>query len=335
MRRRGFTLIELLVVIAIIAVLIALLLPAVQQAREAARRSQCRNNLKQIGLALANYTETTKGLYPPGNVASSTPGWGPSWLVFLFPYLDQGQVFKKLTFNGNQPGWSWTGDPAGNQNGAVLANANLPFLVCPSSPLTAKRDGAGGYPIMHSQYFGIMGATDGNGFTNPANRVRGCCGCCNPATQAGIITGGGMFGPLESRPVATMSDGTSNIAVVGEASNFVFDSAGNTKNTDVNGIHGVLMGSPNLFRIEQPNGGFDRQFNLLTVRYKPNEKVLADTTPGVGDNFGINLPLNSAHNGGMHVLMGDGTVRFLSNNLDLLTYRRLMTRDDGGSVSNF
>ncbi len=334
MRRRGFTLIELLVVIAIIAVLIALLLPAVQQAREAARRSQCKNNLKQVGLALGNYSEATKGLYPPGNV-SSNAGWGPSFWIFLLPYTDQAQVFKKLTFNGNQPGWSWTGDAAGNQNGAVLATANFSFVVCPSSPLTAMRDGAGGYPIMHSQYFGIMGATDGNGFTNPANRVRGCCGCCNPATNAAIITAGGMFGPLESRTIASMKDGTSNIAVLGEASNFVFDSAGNSKTADVNGIHGILMGGPNRFRIEQPLGGFDRQFNLVTVRYRPNERVLADTTPGVGDNYGNNLPLNSAHAGGLHVLMGDGTVRFLSNSIDMLTYRRLMTRDDNATVSNF
>lgn len=337
MRRRGFTLIELLVVIAIIAVLIALLLPAVQQAREAARRSQCRNNLKQVGLALANYTETTKGLYPPGNSPKPNNGYGPSWWIFLFPYFDQGQVFKKFTFNGNNPGWSWTGDAAGNQNGIVMANVRLPMVVCPSSPLTAMRDGGGGYPIIHAQYFGIMGATDGNGFTNPANRVQGCCVCCNAALNAAIITGGGMFGPLESRTVASMRDGTSNIVVVGEASNFVFNSAGTSQTADATGVHGIMMGGRNMFRIEQPPPppGFDRHYNLVTVRYKPNDKVMADSTPGVGDNYGMNLPLNSAHVGGMHVLMGDGTVRFISNSINMLTYRQLMTRDDGGTITNF
>ena len=180
MRRRGFTLIELLVVIAIIAILIALLLPAVQQAREAARRSQCKNNLKQIGLALHTYLDGTRGLYPPGNVASSVGGWGPSWWIFIMPNVEQGQLYKKLTFGGSHPGWTCCGDPAGvggTANGAVLNGLVFPFTICPSRPLIANRD-SGGSISAHPQYFGIMGATDGNGFTNPASRVANCCGCC-------------------------------------------------------------------------------------------------------------------------------------------------------------
>ena len=103
--RRGFTLIELLVVIAIIAVLIALLLPAVQAAREAARRAQCINNLKQIGLALANYHDGL-GAYPPGYIAASryvdgetdtSPGW--SWASMMLPQLEQGPLFASINFN--------------------------------------------------------------------------------------------------------------------------------------------------------------------------------------------------------------------------------------------
>ena len=336
MRRRGFTLIELLVVIAIIAVLIALLLPAVQQAREAARRSQCKNNLKQVGLAIANYTETTKGLYPPGNVASNVGGWGPSWWIFILPYTDQNAVFKKLTFAGAHPGWSCCGSQSGTDNGNVLRTANFAFTVCPSSPLVTMRDSGGGN-TGHPQYFGIMGATDGNGFTNPASRKANCCGCCGGQQGTGLVTAGGMFGPLESRKIANMADGTSNIAVVGEASNFIWNTAGQ-RVVDVQGVHGILMGSPNLTRIEAaPGGMFERQFNLLTVRYAPNARAVDNDPawPGIGDNFGINLPLNSAHTGGMHVLMGDGTVRFLNNSIDMLTYRRIMTRDDGAAISNF
>ncbi|MFM9961670.1 MAG: DUF1559 domain-containing protein [Planctomycetaceae bacterium] len=336
MRRRGFTLIELLVVIAIIAVLIALLLPAVQQAREAARRSQCRNNLKQVGLALANYVDSTKGLYPPGNVASIFGGWGPSWLIFVLPYTDQAQVFKKLSFNGVHPGWSCCGDATGTANGNVLRDANFPFTVCPSSPLIVMRDTGGGNGP-HTQYFGIMGATDGNGFTNPASRVANCCGCCGGQQGTGVITAGGTFGPLESRKLSSMNDGTSNIAMVGEASNFIYNSAGQ-RVVDVQGVHGILMGSPNLTRVEAaPGGMFERQFNLLTIRYSPNARAIDNDPawPGIGDNFGINLPLNSGHTGGVHVAMGDGTVRFLNNNIDMLTYRRLMTRDDAAPITNF
>ena len=340
MRRRGFTLIELLVVIAIIAVLIALLLPAVQQAREAARRSQCKNNLKQVGLAIANYTETTKGLYPPGNVASQAGGWGPSWWVFIMPYTDQAAVFKKLTFNGTHPGWAWSGDAAGDNNATQMSQATFSYVICPSSPLAPKRN-AGDVPARHTMqnahYFGIMGATDGNGFTNPASRMANCCGCCGGQAGTGLVTAGGMFGPLESRTIASMRDGTSNIIVVGESSDFIRDTTGN-KVVQSTGTHGILMGSPNRTRVEAaPGGMFERQFNLLTVRYAPNAPAINDNAawPGIHDNFGINLPLNSAHTGGIHGLMGDGTVRFINNTIDMLTYRRLMTRDDGATVTGF
>src|SRR5262245_60462030 len=99
-RRRGFTLIELLVVIAVIAILVSLLLPAVQQAREAARRTQCRNNLKQIGLALHNY-HTACNMFPPGYVAgapypATTNGW--SWCAQILPHLDQTPLYEKINF---------------------------------------------------------------------------------------------------------------------------------------------------------------------------------------------------------------------------------------------
>src|SRR6218665_2548422 len=123
-RRSGFTLIELLVVIAIIAVLVAILLPAVQQAREAARRSQCQNNLKQIGIALHSYHETY-GMFPPGNVASSVGGWGPSWYMFILPYIDAANTFNQLNFSGVHPGWTCCGDAVGQANGDVLRKVTL------------------------------------------------------------------------------------------------------------------------------------------------------------------------------------------------------------------
>lgn len=337
MRRRGFTLIELLVVIAIIAILIALLLPAVQQAREAARRSQCRNNLKQIGLALHNYMETAQTRFPPGNVASNQGGWGASWIPRILPYMEASAVYNKLSFKGVHHGWVWndaasstTGsNPAGYQNGLALSTVTLTSLWCPSSPLEQKRP-AGSFSIDSSSYYGIMGATDGNGFVNPANRVANCCGCCGGQQATGQIASGGMFVPIDARKIAEVSDGTSNVIFIGEHSNFIYDTNGN-RIVQVNGVHGIMMGSPNLTRVEgAPGGMFERQFNLLTVRYRPNERVVwGGVDAGIGDNYGVNNPLNSAHSGGVHVLRGDGTVVFLNNNIDMQTLRRLCTRDDG------
>lgn len=335
MRRRGFTLIELLVVIAIIAVLIALLLPAVQQAREAARRSQCKNNLKQIGLAMHNYHDTYNG-FPPGNVASNVGGWGPSWWIFIMPYIDQAPVFNRLVFSGAHPGWSCCGSASGAANGAVLNGVRFSVSICPSSALTDMRD-SGGAITEHPHYFGITGATNQGTFVNPTSRIANCCGCCGGAAGTGVIASGGMFGPLDSRKLRDITDGSSNTVLVGESSNFVLtNTTPASKTADANGVHGILMGSPNLTRFEAaPGGMFERQFNLLSVRYAPNFPAIIDNTPGVHDNFGINKPLNSAHTGGIHILLGDGAVRFISDNINMQTLATLCTRDDGLPIGEF
>jgi prepilin-type N-terminal cleavage/methylation domain-containing protein len=341
MRRRGFTLIELLVVIAIIAILIALLLPAVQQAREAARRTQCRNNLKQMGLALHNYHDVYN-MFPMGTLASSVGGWGMSWYARILPYIDQAPLYNQLTFSGAQHGWAWndpTNNPSGVQNGAAFSQVNLTWALCPSSPMRAKRD-AGGFVITNAQYMGIMGATDGNGFTNPANRVGTMAGsCCDAQAQGGIIAAGGVMLNHYAKGVRDITDGTSNTMVVGEASNWGRDAAGNP--IQWNGIHGIMMGNPQLYGVEDcPSACFDRIFNLTTVRYPPNAPAYYDGTaanpwPGISDNFGMNNPLSSPHTGGIHALFGDGTVRFIGNNIDMLTMRRLCTRDDNGTLGEF
>ncbi|MDX1967040.1 MAG: DUF1559 domain-containing protein [Planctomycetaceae bacterium] len=338
MKRRGFTLIELLVVIAIIAVLIALLLPAVQQAREAARRTQCRNNLKQLGLALHNYHDNYL-MFPPANVASSVGGWGVSWYIRILPYLDQSPLYSNLTFSGPHHGWTGStagsAGPEGTANGAVMAGIKLNFALCPSSPLAPIRD-AGIHQITDAQYMAIMGATDGNGFTNPPSRVAQCCGCCGGQQGTGTLTVGGMFNVLRPRAIKDCTDGTTNVMMVGEHSNFIRDVNGNP--VQVNGIHGILMGSPNLTFVENCVGCmFERQFNTTTVRYPPNAPAIDNDVawPGIGDNYGINNPLNSTHSGGVHILLGDGSSRFLSNNVDLATLRRLCTRDDGQTLSDY
>ena len=332
MKRRGFTLIELLVVIAIIAVLIALLLPAVQQAREAARRTQCKNNLKQMGLALHNYHDVYN-FFPNGNVPTQVGGYGLSWYNRILPYVDQAPLYNQLTFVGVHPGWAWTdgSNAAGAQNGLAHQNATLAFAICPSSPLE-KKIAAGSYTITNAHYAGIMGATNGNGFVNPTNRVGSTAS--PPGT---IVTGGGIFGPIKAYGFKDITDGSSNLLMVGEASNWGKDAAGN--NVNPTSPHGIMMGGASIAILDACTGcGVDRQFNLTTVRYPPNAPAVYEDTvnwPGVGYNFGNNNPMNSAHTGGVQVLMGDGTVRFISNSIDMLTLRLLCTRDDGKTLGEF
>lgn len=344
MRKRGFTLIELLVVIAIIAILIALLLPAVQQAREAARRTQCKNNLKQIGLGLHNYHDIFNTL-PIGGVGSAVSGWGMSWYMRILPEIDQGNVFSKITFNGSHPGWTCCGDAAGtggDANGAIMRQADIPWAICPSSPMLAKRDTGGG-PTTNPQYYGISGATDGNGYLNPTNTVASCCGCCGGQQGTGLQSGNGTLVIARSIGFKDIVDGTSNTMVVGEASNFVYNTnpaTGGTRTMQINGAHGIMMGSPNIYTTEvyaQNGWQHERPFNMTTVRYSPNAPVIDNDAnwPGIGNNFGSNNPLNSAHTGGIQVLLGDGSARFISDNIDMYTLRLLATRNDGKVMGDF
>ena len=337
MRRRGFTLIELLVVIAIIAVLIALLLPAVQQAREAARRTQCKNNLKQMGLALHNYHDTYNA-FPNGNIASSVGGWGMSFYMRLLPFVDQAPVFNKLTFTGAHHGWAYSGTTEGTANGSVINGVKFSFVVCPSSPLQDMR-GEDAYNTEHPQYHGISGALTGNGFTNVASRTAACCGCCGGEAGTGQMSSGGLIVPFEGKKLKDAADGSSNVMIIGEASDFIYNGTGQ-KVRDVNGAHGIMMGSAGLYSVEtaSANGwNMERQFHLNTIRYAPNAPAIDQNAswPGIHENFGINRPLNSAHTGGIHVLLADGSVRFISNSIEMRTYRCLASRDDGMPIGEF
>ncbi len=325
-RSRGFTLIELLVVIAIIAILIALLLPAVQQAREAARRSTCKNNLKQIGLALANYHDIYSS-YPIGARAAQSGTWGPSWWAAVLPQIDQAPLFQRLNFNGVHPGWAYNGVSGGKLNVPIINGIRIAVMLCPSSPLPEFRN-VGSANAIAPQYTGISGAVNDTNtppqFINKPNEQYFCCGCCGGGAASGLASSGGTM--LRARPtkIRDMTDGASNVMMVGECGNFVANvgqiAAGKT--VQINQNHGWLMGTPS----SNPKSS-NRAFNITTIRYPPNSSQ--NGLPGVANNDGPNNGLYSAHVGGVQCVFGDGRVVFISNNINMLTLRRICSRADG------
>ena len=329
--RRGFTLIELLVVIAIIAILVALLLPAVQQAREAARRSQCKNNLKQIGLAMHNYHDNYN-CFPIGSrhsrVGTSDSFFGMSWWVGLLPYLEMANLSDRMTMDGRHPGSLATTAEAGyNINGPIVDGLQIAAMLCPSSPVPGVRT-----PFDHAvtcpQYVGINGASnDSNGFNgNPSSREF-------PGRGNGIIAMGGVLIPHRVVRMRDITDGTTNTIVVGEQSDFGVTSAG--AKVAINAHQGFMTGVqfgpfpvPDSYNVSNV-----RTFNTTTIRYAINSTSTA--LSGVESNDGVNSGIFSPHKGGAQVLLGDGSVRFLSQNMNLRTLKCLATRDDGEVVGEF
>jgi prepilin-type N-terminal cleavage/methylation domain-containing protein/prepilin-type processing-associated H-X9-DG protein len=341
-KQRGFTLIELLVVIAIIAILIALLLPAVQQAREAARRTQCKNNLKQLGLAFHNYHDTFN-MFPMG-VQVSIPAtnvfhYGPSFYAGILPYLEQANIYSRLTFNGSHPGWTGAGGgTAGNANGAQINGVNIEAFVCPSSPLDKFiQDGNGGARQTCPSYVGISGAvdedktsaatpaTDTDGFLNDRQIFGG--NCCDANSQNGYHSASGILVWNESIGINKITDGTSNTIIVGETSDWSVDAAGNRRDIRGGAPHGWLMGTDGFGRTTAWGGPVGRKFNLTSVRYAPGTKNY--NLSGVHNNHGPNNPLISAHTGGVQVAFADGHVSFISNNINLALLKAACSRDDG------
>jgi len=294
-RRRGFTLIELLVVIAIIAVLIALLLPAVQQAREAARRSQCINNLKQHGLALHNYHDTYSA-FPPGwigvqaNVSHMEGPSGFAWGAHTLPYLDQASLYGQINFNVSLL------DPTND----VARKAVLGVFRCPSDSSTDTWQlGEEGNPtnilatLPTANYVGSFG-------TEGAEDL--CVAAPFPASQC---RGDGMFSHNSKLRIVDITDGTSNTILLGEH-----------KSDRKLDWHSTWVGLV--------PGGEEATARFLGVSdHTPNHPALHI------DDF------SSWHTGGVHLLFGDGRVRFLTQSVDLGVFRAITTRAGGEVVGEF
>lgn len=305
--KRGFTLIELLVVIAIIAILIALLLPAVQQAREAARRTQCKNNLKQIGLAMHNYHDVFSR-FPIGNMIAY--GHGPTAWIAILPYVEQAPLYNQLDFSTTVPvGHWWFGAGTVNVNAARLSGKVVPGYVCPSMTLPSVRSpyGTPANSPMRGSYVLMEGAIGQSQVQNDATH--------------GIRSTGGSFLRNVSLNFRDFTDGTSNTVMVAEQSGRNFNG---TALVDGRADHndGLWMGS----------GGDARCFNTTTLRH-PFGSTNATLAHAGGQ--GCNSLINSEHTGGVQVLLGDGGVRFVSSNVDFNTTVLLVTRNDNQVVGEF
>ncbi len=346
--RPGFTLIELLVVIAIIAILIALLLPAVQQAREAARRTQCKNNLKQLGLALHNY-HSSLNTFPPsmshGGAASYTGGANWSVLAFLTPYLDQSNVYNAM--NVNFPTYDATFNISAPNR--VAAGTIVPSFLCPSDRGTA---------IISN----VLGVTTGLG---PTNYV--ACNGTGTVGRDGLTTGGtstnypgspyqtdGVLYANSRTRIGDITDGTSNTICFSESllgdrtangttlrerafavatpsySYSTFNDAGCTSATTwadgtarnpkgYSWIHGEI-GAASYNHYYGPNSrNYDCGGNALELGFT-----------AVGWRAARSL-----HTGGVHVLLADGAVKFVSENIDLTVWRNLSTRSGSEVIGEF
>lgn len=302
-RKRGFTLIELLVVIAIIAILIALLLPAVQQAREAARRSQCKNNIKQLGLALHNYIDTTNGVIPRGVNHTSGPGccctrdngqYAHTIHVMLLPYLDQTPLYNNIDFSV---------DPQTGTANQEVRRTKVTVFMCPSAKVIEDSTYAQhNYPVAMSDH----------GY--------GLCGIHGTETRSGIFAS--MWGlwnttdnDLEAPQMrlAAVTDGTSNTITFSEFAK---------------GLEYPLVVSD---RDIMGRSWYDGSVDYGNTGFTTHRNGTPNSAVGTYNPTLNNSTVGSYHVGGVHCGFMDGAVRFISDNIDGGLWQALCS-PQGGEV---
>jgi prepilin-type N-terminal cleavage/methylation domain-containing protein/prepilin-type processing-associated H-X9-DG protein len=356
-RHRGFTLIELLVVIAIIAILIGLLLPAVQKVRAAAARSQCQNNLKQLGLAAHNYA-SANGYLPPGSgplppvVAPATSSSAASTQALILPYIEQANLYSLFDIKT---------DMNGSGVNAQGRTQEVKIYLCPSDPSTAAvvDPGPGGSkPCGRSNYFGNIGATAESGSTDPKRM-----GIFNFKYLSGANTTLRLVDSGYNLKIAAIGDGTSNTAMWSET---VRSTASNSLGTPGNDYDrtmvytlpdadgGWSITTPQfgpLFNVTQPEAwiqgntyrcnawkypptGILRYRGLEYYRALPFLSLYTHTVPPnyVGYDCSnasvtaMHIAARSSHTGGVNVCYADGSVHFVTDTIDFPTWQALGTR---------
>ncbi len=318
---KGFTLIELLVVIAIIAVLIALLLPAVQQAREAARRTQCKNNLKQLGLALHNYHDTY--LMFPINTENWQAGGGntASWMARILPYIDQAPLYNQLSWNGGDR-FTFPNQVVG---GKAICQYTMPGFMCPSSPT----------PPITSQSFGY---DNGNGRDGNAAKTD------YDGNMGWAWTGwkdcGAFGGNANGSPWVDRSREAGHAEFAGNEGCFFYSGAFRCAIRDITDgtTNTVIVAENHNWRRGKGFPGEDNKAGAWAV-------TIGSSTPiytSINDARAVNQPddsrcttWSSVHVGGAHGLMSDGSTKFINENLDINVLRGVVTRARGEILGDF
>lgn len=327
--RRAFTLVELLVVIAIIGVLVGLLLPAVQAAREAARRMQCSNNLKQYGLGIHNYNSTfnTFPLCATGSNGSIIPRL--TWQVRILPYMEQGTVYDKVDFSIDMRRVAVV-------PGKILWEISPPYTHCPSDGYPAVLNPGTTAARAHCNYGGSLGSQKVDGLNLSK---------CHPFTAFEQVLPGGnaRFGQSSNKSqvsgifsfgnsvmkFADVTDGTSNTLLVGEVlPGCQWNNGGDTQ-------AGTWINSwGNLFSI---GGGVSTITPINEMTTCEGSRKIRDPAcnPASGDTMQYAYGFKSKHTGGAQFTLADGSVRFISETIDHVMFQSVGARADGNVLGDY